>query len=543
MTSGRVGLVVVRQGHMSRALALIVGLLLVVPAAAEGNATARTGACPSAPGSTCLFYSGAGEEFDAYDFTADPSHYYFTPVRRDDNPAKELGASINPGGACTAGPAGSVKCPRPAAALIIDAAAGDDWLAKNLNCFCNLRLEVDMGPGKDLLRGSQVADTARGGTGDDFLVGYSGGDTLDGGPGNDEFEPGPGGDDVIGGEGYDVMVYWKGDRPVSVTLDDQPNDGEPGEGDNIRGDVEDVTGGDGNDTLTGNAAANVLKGDLSGDASSGNDDITGGEGVDAMLGQGGNDTLRARDGHAESVDCGPGADTAFVDMIDTVRACETVHASAELEPDRDRDGLAAPADCNDGDASIRPGAQDVPENGVDEDCMGGDAVNLDRDRDGIMRPADCDDGNAAIRPTAPEIPGNRVDENCDAIASPFTLPTGLKIPAGWDRYRDGTVLTGLRVTGLRSAAGVRIVCGKRKGRGKGPGCPFAAKRLKVRKGTANGSAALRRARLRTGAVLQVRVTTPGHLTLVKRFEFRDGRNPKVSERCQAPGSSTLRRCA
>ena len=41
--------------------------------------------------------------------------------------------------------------------------------------------------------------------------------------------------------------------------------------------------------------------------------------------------------------------------------------------DADRDGTVAGADCDDTDADVRPGARDIPGNGVDEDCAGGDA--------------------------------------------------------------------------------------------------------------------------------------------------------------------------
>jgi hypothetical protein len=42
----------------------------------------------------------------------------------------------------------------------------------------------------------------------------------------------------------------------------------------------------------------------------------------------GNDTINAVDGEVDSVDCGPGQDTANVDAIDVVTNCETVNKGA-----------------------------------------------------------------------------------------------------------------------------------------------------------------------------------------------------------------------
>ena len=54
----------------------------------------------------------------------------------------------------------------------------------------------------------------------------------------------------------------------------------------------------------------------------------------------------------------------------------------------------------------------MPDNDIDEDCSGADAIDPDRDRDGVARPADCNDANPFIRPGALDIPGDRVDEDC-----------------------------------------------------------------------------------------------------------------------------------
>ena len=99
--------------------------------------------------------------------------------------------------------------------------------------------------------------------------------------------------------------------------------------------------------------------------------------------------------------------------------------------DRDADGSARPADCNDANPSVRPGAADIADNGVDEDCSGADAVNLDRDGDGSLRPVDCNDANAAIRPGARDIPRNKIDEDCSGKDAAF--PTlGANVSNAWD---------------------------------------------------------------------------------------------------------------
>ena len=208
--------------------------------------------------------------------------------------------------------------------------------------------------------------------------------------------------------------------------------------------------------------------------------------------------------------------------------------------DSDLDTSARGEDCDDADPRVRPGARDVPDNGIDEDCSGADAIDPDRDRDGVARPADCNDANPFIRPGAQDIPGNNVDENCSgADAKPRPQLTRATVSRTFETAGAITRVKALAVT--RAAKGMTVVL-----RCTGRGCPGAlasGKRIKVKKaGKVNLVSLVRKAKLRPGALLEIRALETDAISLVERFTMRRARAPKHLQRCLEPGSRKLSKC-
>jgi Ca2+-binding RTX toxin-like protein len=147
------------------------------------------------------------------------------------------------------------------------------------------------------LTGNGGADRLLGGSAADFLVGGPGDDRLDGSAGDDRLDGGAGGDEVRGGDGRDEVSYAQRTGGVTVTLDSVPDDGEPGERDDIAS-VEDIWGSTYADLLVGDDAPNTIQGS---------------SGRDTILGGGGNDAIEAAD--PERVAGGPGADRVRVGRV------------------------------------------------------------------------------------------------------------------------------------------------------------------------------------------------------------------------------------
>jgi Ca2+-binding RTX toxin-like protein len=278
--------------------------------------------------------------------------------------------------------------------IAVDGGDGDDALDGNPQLDAPETLLG--GPGRDRLRGFGGNDDLRGGAGDDRLEGGAGNDTVLGEEGNDELtgddQAAPGADLVDGGPGIDTMkeyVEYGTDihPPANVSLDGIANDGRPGESDDVRSiermtayvsgafvgsDADEewqiwsnmnsgtstVSAGAGNDTITGEDAIEIIDGGPGNDVLEGglnSDTITGGPGQDRIFGDDtdtsrcrgsyvencilyGNDTIYARDGERDEVDCGPGQDRVVADAIDVLTNCEMVELPAGGGPVQDGAG-------------------------------------------------------------------------------------------------------------------------------------------------------------------------------------------------------------
>jgi len=160
---------------------------------------------------------------------------------------------------------------------------------------------------------------------------------------------------------------------------------------------------------------------------------------------------------------------------------------------------------------------------------------IDADKDGFFAGQDCNDTNASIRPGAIEIKGNRLDENCDGLAEPFpTLTSG--VVSKWDVKGSRLTLTTLQVTQqFPKGWKAKIFC-------KGSKCPFKSKSLKAGKvskaaSTIIGSLSKSQRRFRAGQTIEVWVSAPNFNTKVARLVLKAGKIPTTQPFCVLPGET------
>jgi hypothetical protein len=196
------------------------------------------------------------------------------------------------------------------------------------------------GAGNDRLEAGAPGSGLFGEGGEDVLVGSPERDTLHGGDGNDELQAADGDDYLHGGAGDDVLgggpgideVTYGGREPVQLSIGDGANDGAEGELDDIRGDVENLSGGSGDDVMAGDVNANRLIGYGGRDilhGAAGPDHLIGwndGDELDPGLGRdrveaGSRDHPLLADGEADRLNCHARAPLIEADAIDSLHTC------------------------------------------------------------------------------------------------------------------------------------------------------------------------------------------------------------------------------
>jgi hypothetical protein len=169
----------------------------------------------------------------------------------------------------------------------------------------------------------------------------------------------------------------------------------------------------------------------------------------------------------------------FVSVLLAIAGCTESHRSGPDGPvDRDGDGYDTDSDCDDGDASIHPGASDYgmspyppdpacppyygggggggrgESNGLDDDCDGaidedvlistcnyipdaGPDAGPDNDGDGYPAGSDCNDSDPNVHPGAEETCCDSVDQNCDGYLEPEDIACNCFFDADGDGYGSG----------------------------------------------------------------------------------------------------------
>lgn len=157
----------------------------------------------------------------------------------------------------------------------------------------------------------------------------------------------------------------------------------------------------------------------------------------------------------------------------------------------------------------------------------------DRDGDGFAETQDCADTNPAVWPGAPEIPGNGIDDDCAGGDQPARLAA--VVSSAFRASSKGVRVLRLRVRDAPAGAKVTVRCLGRR-------CRFKQRSAEARpNGTANLRRLVRR-RLRPRTTLEVRIIAPNSIGKVVRYPIRRRRIPQGRTLCLPPGERKPRRC-
>ncbi|MFF3406458.1 calcium-binding protein [Streptomyces sp. NPDC002742] len=274
------------------AVTVVVSATVAVPTAA-GAATSRSATAVST--GQKLYYTAAAGQTNHLKITwalgaTDPDSQLADYIYTFDDTVK-----ISLGAGCVRPPSGD-------STIAVCTVTEPDTSASDLET-----LIVSLGDGNDTATvdpDNNGYSSIYGGTGNDTLVGY-GRDVLYGQDGNDHLSGGGGvyGEGAFGGAGNDTLTSCGytchgGAGNDVLRGGDAEYDPQNADYDNS------LYGDDGNDTIYGNAGADLIQGGR------GNDSLHGGTGADKIYGNSGNDLLHG-DAGADVLSGGPGNDRVY----------------------------------------------------------------------------------------------------------------------------------------------------------------------------------------------------------------------------------------
>jgi hypothetical protein len=161
---------------------------------------------------------------------------------------------------------------------------------------------------------------------------------------------------------------------------------------------------------------------------------------------------------------------------------------------------------------------------------------VDADGDGYPSSTDCSDVNNTVHPGAPEVPGNGIDDDCAGGDQPGKVVALVRATWLANRQHPKPKVRLMRVRDAPAGARVDVLCHGRR-------CPF---KQRVRTTDANGEVSLTklfRRSLTPGITIDVQISLPNTIAKVTRYRIRRAEVPNSRSLClPLNGSTPQRRC-
>jgi Putative metal-binding motif len=155
---------------------------------------------------------------------------------------------------------------------------------------------------------------------------------------------------------------------------------------------------------------------------------------------------------------------------------------------------------------------------------------VDADGDGYDSTTDCSDANNTVHPGAAEVPGNGIDDDCSGGDQPGKVVALVRSKFSLASRRSSPKVNLLQVKDAPPGAQVDVLC-------HGRHCPF---KQRTRAIGAKGSVSLTklfRKRLSPGITLDIVVSRPNTIAKVSRYVIRRGKIPGQRSLCLPLGAT------